>query len=160
MRKYFWKILMWIVGIAILGGIGYFIFAIYALNSFVSSLGPCGFDDGPFVGVLVDGRVISDSKETYHLSNDGKLILENRADTLSPIFSLVEEGNVKWSIDMDVRNTKEWESTRIWEISKVSITEEAGVIKMIFLEHWTFGAERGSMEIERASGNNSFCLSW
>jgi hypothetical protein len=117
-------------------------------------------DDGPFKAVLIDQIEMSDSSQVFDLSNQGKLILENRNDTLSPILSLVEKGNTKWTIDTDVRNTTGYENCRIWEINNITITENIDQIKLNFIGYWTYGAERGSMEINRKNGENIFCLSW
>ena len=62
--------------------------------------------------------------------------------------------------DTDTRNTEGYESTRIWKISSVNITKNSDPIKMYFTGHWTFGAEQGSIEIDREDGENEFCLSW
>jgi hypothetical protein len=43
----------------------------------------CGMDDGPFNAVLIDPIEISDSAQVFELLNNGKMILENRNDTLS-----------------------------------------------------------------------------
>lgn len=120
----------------------------------------CGMDDGPFTAVIVDPIVISDSAQIFDLSDNGKLILENRNDTLSPILTCIENGEVKWTLDTDVRNTKGYETCKIWEISSVTVTKNTDPIKLNFAGHWTYGAEAGSMEIDRQDGKNSFCLSW
>ena len=86
--------------------------------------------------------------------------MTNRNDPLSPILTLIENGKIIWTLDTDVRNTKGYETCRIWEISNVKITKDTDQIKLRFTGHWTFGAEAGSMEIDRKNGENSFCLSW
>jgi len=142
---------------AILGFFGYFGYEIYSLFSWIEN--GCGFDDGPFKAVLIDKNETSDSVKIFQLEN-GQLILENRSDTLSPLLSLMENEKLIWTLDTDVRNTTGFESCRIWEISKIKIINGSNPIKLQFLGHWTYGIEHGSMEIDRKSGDNSFCLSW
>ena len=86
------KILIWTASIIGIGVIGYLAFVAYVVYSFTSG---CGMDDGPFKAVRIEQIVISDSAETFDLSNNGKLILENRDDTLSPILTLIENGKIK-----------------------------------------------------------------
>ena len=98
--------------------------------------------------------------QIFNLSENGKLILENRNDTLSPILMLIEKEQVKWTLDTDVRNTEGYETCSIWEIRNVSITKDTDPVKLRFTGYWTYGAEEGFMEINREDGDNSFCLSW
>ena len=124
------------------------------------SIGPCGFDDGPFKAVMIDNLPASGSVQSFELKDNGQLMLYNRADSLSPLLALVENGVTQWTLDTDVRNTKGYETYRIWEISGVTITQGTDPIQLSFIGHWTYGAEAGSMEIDRKTGDNSFCLSW
>ena len=117
-------------------------------------------DDGPFKAVLIDPVEISDSAQVFKLSGNGKLILENRIDTLSPVLTLMENGKVKWTLDTDLRNTKGYETCRIWEITNVTLIKDTDPIKLYFTGYWTYGAEAGSMKIDRKDGENSYCLSW
>ncbi len=149
-----------LIGIAIVAGI--FIIRHLILVGLVwyqFSVG-CGWDDGPFKAELIDPIEITDEAVEFDLSKKGKLILENRNDTLSPILTLLENGKVQWALDTDTRNTKGYESTRIWKISHVVVDRKTDPIKLEFIGHWTFGAESGSMEIDRDNGDNTFCLSW
>lgn len=151
------KILIWTLSIIGIGIIGYVCFVGYAMYTFASG---CGMDDGPFNAVLINPTKISENSELFKLENNGILILDNRTDSLSPTLTLKENGIVKWTLDTDTRNTKGYESTRIWKISNITITKKTDPIKLNFAGHWTYGAEAGSMEIDRKDGNNSFCLSW
>ena len=151
------KILIWIVSIIGIGIITYFIYVVMTFNFGYD--GECGMDDGPFKGILIDKIKKSEFAQVYELKS-GQLILENRNDTLSPILSLVENGITKWTIDTDVRNTIGNENSRIWEISNVTIINKTDPIELNFIGHWTYGAEFGSMTIDRNNGNNKFCLSW
>jgi|TARA_B110000090_G_C13239691_1_gene391993 hypothetical protein len=157
MNKTTKKILIWTFSIIGIGILGYIAFVGYVMFTFASG---CGMDDGPFKAVLVDQTNISENSEMFDLKNNGLLILDNRTDSLSPTLTLKENGIVKWTLDTDTRNTKGYESTRIWKISNVTITKNSDPIKLNFAGHWTYGAEAGSMEIERDDGENSFCLSW
>jgi hypothetical protein len=157
MNKTAKKILIWsvsIIGIAIIGYLTFIGTVLYTLSS------GCGMDDGPFKAILIDPITISDSAQVYDLSKNGKLILENRLDTLSPVITLIENGKVKWTLDTDVSNTKGYEGSRIWNISDVEVTKNTDPIRLKFVGYWTFGAEVGSIEIDRENGDNSFCLSW
>ena len=140
-----------------IGIIGFPVFVGYVIHTFTSG---CGMDDGPFKAILIDPIEISDSAQLFKLSNNGKLILENRNDTLSPVLTLMENGEVKWTLDTDVRNTKGYETCRIWEISNVTLIKNNNPIRLNFTGHWTYGREAGSMRIDRKDGDNSFCLSW
>ncbi|TYP70883.1 hypothetical protein [Aquimarina intermedia] len=157
MKKITKQILIWTFVVIGFGIIGYVGFVGYVLYSFGSG---CGMDDGPFKAVLIDPVELTTNTERFEVSDNGTLILENRNDTLSPIFTLVENGNVKWRLDTDTRNTKGYESTRIWKISSVEVTKDTDPIKLNFTAHWTYGAEAGSIQIDREDGENSFCLSW
>lgn len=157
MNKTFKKIL---IGFGIIAGIcviGYL--SLVGLVWYQFNVG-CGFDDGPFEAIKIDQIEITDNAEEFILSKNGKLILDNRNDTLSPIFTLIEGGKVKWTLDTDTRNTIGYESTRIWKISNVKIENASDPIKLVFTGYWTYGAENGSMKIDRGDGDNSFCLSW
>ena len=157
MNKTLKKVLIGIGIIAGIGIIGYL--GLVGVVWYQFSVG-CGMDDGPFEAVLIDPIEITSNSIEFDLSKKGKLILENRNDTLSPILTLIENGKVKWTLDTDTRNTKGYESTRIWEISNVSIEKKTDPIKLVFTGHWTYGAEHGSMKIDRDNGDNEFCLSW
>ena len=157
MNKTVEKTLIWLASIIAIGIIGYSVFIGYVVYSFSSG---CGMVDGPFKAVVIDAVVISDSVQTFDLSENGRLILENRNDTLSPIITLIENGRVKWTLDMDVRNTEGYETCRIWEISNVTVTNDTDPITLSFAGHWTYGTEAGSIEIDRENGDNTFCLSW
>jgi len=143
-----------IAGIGVGGYLMLYIFVWYIFN-----IG-CGFDDGPFEAVLIEPIEFTEHAEKFDLSNDAKLILENRNDTLSPIITLIENGKVKWTLDTDTRNTKGYEKTRIWNISNVKVSNGTDPIELRFTGHWTYGSEFGSMRIDRNDGDNSFCLSW
>jgi hypothetical protein len=132
-------------------------FVAYVVYTFSSG---CGMDDGPFKAVTTTPIEITETSERFKLSKGGELILTNRNDTLSPILTLFENGKLIWTLDTDVRNTKGYETCRIWEISNVTVTKDTDPIKIRFTGHWTYGAEAGSMEIDRENGKNSFCLSW
>jgi len=151
------KILIWTFSIIGIGIIGYIGFVGYVMYTFASG---CGMDDGPFNAVIINQTQISENSEIFELENNGVLILDNRTDSLSPTLTLKENGIVKWTLDTDTRNTKGYESTRIWKISNVTVTKNTDPIKLNFAGHWTYGAEAGSMEIDRDDGENSFCLSW
>lgn len=143
-----------IIGIGIIGSIGFVGYVIYSFSS------GCGMDDGPFEAVRSTPIEISESSLTFSLSNNGKLILDNRADTLSPVLTLIENGKIKWTLDTDLSNTEGYETCQIWEISNLTVKKDSDPIKLSFTGHWTYGAEAGSMEIDRGDGENSFCLSW
>ena len=157
MNKTTKKILIWTFSIIGIGIIGYIGFVGYVMYTFASG---CGMDDGPFNAVLIDQTKVSENSEIFELKNNGILILDNRTDSLSPTLTLKENGIVKWNLDTDTRNTKGYESTRIWKISNVTVTKNTDPIKLNFAGHWTYGVEAGSMEIDRDDGENSFCLSW
>ncbi|WP_299007479.1 hypothetical protein [uncultured Tenacibaculum sp.] len=157
MNKTFKKIL---IGVGIIAGIGITGYlGLIGVVWYQFSVG-CGMDDGPFEAVTIKPIEITKNAKEFQLAKNGKLILENRNDTLSPTLTLIENGKVKWTLDTDTRNTKGYESTGIWEISNVIITKDSDPIKLRFTGHWTYGAEAGSMEIDRDNGDNKFCLSW
>ncbi len=157
MNKNVKKIIIWTASILGIGVIVYLGFVAYVFYTFSSG---CGMDDGPFKAVTTTPIEITETSERFKLSKDGELILTNRNDTLSPILTLIENGKIVWTLDTDVRNTKGYETCRIWEISNVTVTKDTDPIKLQFTGHWTYGAEAGSMEIDRENGENSFCLSW
>ncbi len=138
----------------------FFCYKVYDFLSFSWLGDDCGMDDGPFNAVMIDPIKISESALEFDLSDNGKLIVDNRTDSLSPILTLKENGIVKWTLDTDTRNTKEYANTRIWNIRKVEILNKSEPIRLQFFADWTYGAESGGMEIDRESGENSFCLSW
>ena len=117
MNKTTKKILLLIFSIISIGIAGYIVFAGYMMYTFSSG---CGLNDGPFKAVLLDPVKISENSEVFKLKNDGILILDNRTDSLSPVFTLKEKGIVKWTLNMDTQNTKGYESTRILKISNVT----------------------------------------
>lgn len=157
MNKIAKKILIGVFSIIGIGIIGYLGFVGYVMYAFVSG---CGMDDGPFNAALINQIEISKNSETFELKHNGVLILDNRTDSLSPTLTLKENGIIKWTLDTDTRNTKGYESTQIWEISDVTITKNTDPIRLSFVGYWTYGAEAGSMKIDRDDGENSFCLSW
>ena len=151
------KIFIWTASIISVGVFAYLGFVAYVVFSLTSG---CGMDDGPFKAITTTPIELTETSERFKLSKNGELILTNRNDTLSPILTLIENGKVKWTLDTDVRNTKGYESCRIWKISNITIKKDTDLIKLSFTGYWTYGAEAGSMEIDRENGKNSFCLSW
>lgn len=156
MNKTYKIILTWFL-LIILFFIFYFGYGVY---SFANDLSGCRMNDGPFEAILTEETAISNNSEKFNLNDNEILILDNRADSLSPTLTLKENGIVKWTLDTDTRNTEGYETTRIWEISNLKIIENTDTIKLEFIGHWTYGAEAGLMEIDRKSGENKFCLSW
>ena len=149
-----------LIGVGIIAGIGITGYlGLVGLVWYQFNVG-CGMDDGPFEAVNIKPIEITENTKEFQLAKNGKLILENRNDTLSPILTLIENGKVKWTLDTDTRNTNGYESTRIWEINNVSVEKKTDPIKLTFTAHWTYGVERGSMRIDRDNGDNKFCLSW
>ncbi|PKH52173.1 hypothetical protein CXF68_16390 [Tenacibaculum sp. Bg11-29] len=149
-----------LIGFTVITGIGIIGYlALVALVWYQFNIG-CGIDDGPFKAVIVAQIEITKSAKEFDLSDNGILMLENRNDTLSPILTLIEKGKVKWTLDMNTKNTKGYESTNIWRISNISVEKKTDPIKLFFTGHWTYGAEHGSIEIDREDGDNKFCLSW
>jgi len=151
------KILIWtfaIIGLALVGYIGLISFLIF------SNSNSCGLDDGPFQAVLIKPIELTENAKRFNLSDQAVLILENRNDTLSPVLTLIEDGKVKWTLDTDTRNTKGYELTRISQIDNVNVSQDTDPIKLNFTGYWTYGAEAGSIEINRKNGGNNFCLSW
>jgi hypothetical protein len=149
------KIIIWtsiIIGLGIFGYIGFVGYVIVSITN------GCGMDDGPFEAVIVDDILITDSIQVFNLDN-GELILYNRNDSLSPILTLIENEHVIWNLDMDVSQTNGYETCMLWKISNLTITN-GNPIRLSFTGHWTYGAEAGSMKINRKTGKNSFCLSW
>ena len=150
------KILIVIFSISGLGILAYLGFVIMMYYTFTVG---CGMDDGPFEAEIIKEYKPTENQNIFKLK-EGELIIDNRNDTLSPIISLKEKGITKWILDTDTRNTKGYESTRIWEISNVTIEKETSKIHLSFVGHWTYGAERGKIKIDRKDGENKFCLSW
>ncbi|MBA3665868.1 MAG: hypothetical protein H0W61_16940 [Bacteroidetes bacterium] len=153
------KIVFWIfipIGVFLIFGLIY----LFVLFKAVDSYGPCGTNDGPFKAKVISNFESGDSSTVFQLSGNGELVLHNRGDTLCPILTLLENGKKVWSLDTDVRNTKKYKDCRIWNISNVTVTKDSNPIELSFIAHWTYGAERGTMEIDRKTGDNSFCLSW
>ena len=151
------KAIIWIATIIGISLIGYGVVVTYFLHTLNRG---CGFDDGPFVAVVIDTIILSPDAQEFEISHQGKLIINNRKSSKSPIISLVENEKVKSSLDMDTRNTLGYEATTLQKLSEVVITRKNNPIEMKFISHWTFGAEVGSMEINRKNGENTFCLSW
>ncbi len=152
---------IWIIIGTVFGG--FFLYGLYHVVGFffwLESVGPCGFDDGPFEAMIIKEAIVSDSAIVFDISNNGQLLVENRADSISPILVLRESNEMKWIIDLDVSKTEGYESTRIWKISNVNVINDSDPIELGFLGHWTYGIEYGSIEIDRSTGRNSFCLSW
>ena len=156
MNKTFKKIL---IGLGIIGGIGLLGYlTLFALVWYQFNVG-CGMDDGPFEAIKIDKKEFSKTAETFKL-NKGKLILDNRHDTLSPILTYVVDNKIKWTLDTDVRNTKGYEYCRISSINDLKVIESSNELELEFYAVWTYGAESGSMNIEKEGGDNKFCLSW
>jgi len=151
------KILIWIASIIGVGVLGYALFVGYVVYSFTSG---CGMDDGPFEARTIKAYQVSDSAQHFTLTGGAELILDNRADSLSPTFTLIESNNVTWTLDTDVSYTKGYETCGIWEIENLVVRNDSDPIVLHFTAYWTFGGEAGSMEIDRKTGENNFCLSW
>ena len=84
MNKTIKKILIWTPSIIVMGIIGYIGFVAYLVFSYSSG---CGMNDGPFKAVLINPALFSDSTQPFKLSDNGKLILINRIDTLFPLLT-------------------------------------------------------------------------
>lgn len=153
MKKFFSGIVL-LIGIAAVGYLGMTLYFVYSFSK------DCGMNDGPFKAIRIDPVEISDSAIKLDLAGNSALFIDNRTEELSPIIILVEDGDVKWALDTDVRNTKGYEKCRIRMIDNIRIRKNSDPIKIEFTGHWTYGAEYGFMEIKRADGDNRFCLSW
>ena len=154
MNKTIKGIIIWtiaIIGSSILLFLGYF----YYMFPF-----GCGMDDGPFEAKLIAPIEYSDSAFVIDLSENAQILIENRTDTLSPVIILLVQDEIKWTLDTDTRNTPGYENTRIWELDHIEITDSTDPIRLTFYANWTYGFERGSMNIDKTDGGNQFCLSW
>lgn len=156
MNKILKKTIIGIGIISAIGIIGYLI--LFSLVWYQFNVG-CGLDDGPFEAIKIEKCDYSENIETYNLK-EGKLILDNRHDTLSPIITYLVANKVKWTLDTDVRNTSGYETCRISSINNLKIEEHSKELNLTFYAVWTYGAESGSMNIEKSNGENKFCLSW
>ena len=156
MKKLRKRLLILLISIFGLGIVLYIGFEILMYYTFTVG---CGMDDGPF-----KAKIINEYKSTENLKiiqlKKGRLIIDNRNDSLSPIIYLKEKGITKWVLDTDTRNTEGYENTRIWKISDITIENDNSEIKLSFIGHWTYGSERGKITIDRKNGGNKFCLSW
>lgn len=132
----------------------YLILVVRAIHAISSG---CGMDDGPFHAAKISAAIPRDSATVYEVDN-GELLIWNRA-TLPPRIELIEEGQSKWTLEMDVR-TETDSSAMLWQVDNVSIKKASDPIKLDFTGHWTFGAEHGWMTIDREDASNEFCLSW
>lgn len=150
------KLIIWATSLIGIGVACYGVFILYAFYSLASG---CGLDDGPFEAQLIEKVDFNDSVQTFEVGR-GKLVLENRKNKLSPTLTLVEEGKVKWTLEMDVSKNRGYETCSLWELSNVSVSNAKDPIRLTFIGHWTYGAEHGSMTIDRDDGDNSYCLSW
>lgn len=151
------KVFIWLT---VLIGIGVVTYIGYMLYLFMSFATGCGFDDGPFVAKKIAAIKIPDNAERFNLSNGTQLVLINRKENLSPILTCLENGKAKWTLDTDVRNTKGFETCRIWKLNELRVTEGWFSIDVTFYAEWTYGSEIGSIEIDKTDGENTFCLSW
>ncbi|WP_299122449.1 hypothetical protein [uncultured Tenacibaculum sp.] len=145
--------------IAIISGIFLIGYLFIAINVWYQFNVGCGMDDGPFEAVKINKIELSEKTEIFKLEN-GVLILDNRNDTLSPILMYKKNNTIKWVLDTDVRSTKGYENCRISSINDLKINESSKGLNLKFYALWTYGAERGSMNIEKKNGDNKFCLSW
>lgn len=123
-----------------------------------SAFSGCGMDDGPFEATRVDVVIPRDSATVIGIE-DGELLIWN-GDSLSPLVGLTEQGRLLWTLEMDVSRLENFSNCMLWEVSDVTLQKDADPIEMTFIGDWTYGAERGWMEIDRTDGSNEFCLSW
>ncbi len=119
----------------------------------------CGMDDGPFEAIKINPIEYSKNHKKFKLE-DGILILDNRNYDQSPIISYIENNKTIWTLDTDVKNTPGYETCEINAINDLKVSESWEEINLSFYASWTYGGERGSMEIDKSDGDNSFCLSW
>ncbi len=134
----------------------YLFFVGYALYSLSSG---CGMDDGPFIATRVNNTDPHGKFESFEIDN-GILVICNRNDSLPPVIYLIENNMIIWTLEMDVSKNKGYEDSRIFSINEISITAKSDPVEMTFTSCWSYGCERGSMEINRKTGENEFCLSW
>lgn len=156
-KKTLKRIAIWIasiVGVCLVVYLGLVFYVVYSFS------GGCGMDDGPFIAVKTKPVKITKTSERFPLSDGGELVITNRQDALPPVLTLLERGKVKWTLNTDVRNTDGYQTSTIREVYNVSILQDTDPIKLKFTANWTGGAEAGSINIDRESGENSFCLSW
>lgn len=133
---------------------------VYKTHDAFNQLDPCGIDDGPFKAILADPIQLSDSAQSFILSDNGQLILDNRTNDQSPILTIMENGERKWTLDLNIANTRGYENYRFYRISQLRVKNDLTVIKLRFAGHWSYGIKTGTMEIARSDGGNYFCLSW
>lgn len=129
-----------------------FFIGIYAFTS------GCGTHDGPFEAVLIQPVEIQNSADTFELSNDSRLVLDDRDDALSPVLVFLVGNRLKWTLDMDLKIVNENYYISSISISDVSETKEEIILN--FHADWNYGYERGWMTINKENGDNEFCLSW
>jgi len=159
-KRKLWLFLI-IASIPLLAAPALFIYIVhFTFSSPYFNAGPCGMDDGPFIARRIEPAAVSAGAQTFPLSGRSQLVVDNRPDGLPPLVALIEDGETKWTLEMDVSRGEEYKDYRLWEINGVTIGENNGRLQLSFLADWSFGMERGSMEIDRQTGANWFCLSW
>lgn len=134
----------------------------YSCNKDASERSICFMDDGPFTAETIQIPIDSIGDKYFDVKKGGKLYLRNDTTYSMPVFSLVEDGELKWSILMlpDDGSDSEYDYY-ITEIRNVKIKRaNNNIIKLTFNVNWNFGGEFGRMIIDRETAVNSFCLSW
>ncbi len=149
------KNILWILLAGVTGVILFFGFIFF---SFLNSIPPCGFNDGPFFGRTIELDIDTLNFDTSVSTELGKYGIVNRTDKQAPILVKSTNHQLDWALELDVSLEPKFSNTFFWSAERLSYDSVNN--KLIFLAHWSFGGEQGTIYLTDTGELEQMCLSW
>ena len=149
------KKILWILFAGLTGVILFFGFIYY---NFLNSIPPCGFNDGPFFGRTIELNFDTLNFDTSVSTELGNYGFVNRTSEQAPILVKYTNNQLDWAIELDVSLEPKFSKTFLWSAERLSYDSVNN--KLIFLAHWSFGGEQGTIYLTETGELEKMCLSW
>jgi hypothetical protein len=106
--------------IVLAGVAGVILFFGFIFYSFLYSIPPCGFNDGPFFGRTIEldfDTLNFDTSVSTELGNYG---IVNRTDKQAPILVKSTNDQLDWALELDVSLEPKFSNTFFWSAERLS----------------------------------------
>ncbi len=151
MRK---KILI-VLGIILLGVVGFFGYTIYQFGQFVDDLGECGMSAGPCYGQAVEITLETSKVDQYLACPNGRIGFISTQDTLSPIiFKVDTNSKLVWALRLESDSCS---GIPLKQMTGMEILEDKGLRRIHFFNQ-TY-SEPGTIYLTNDYNFEYLCLS-
>nr|BDD44356.1 hypothetical protein 8 [bacterium] len=145
--KWFFRILSAVV----FAGFAFYSFFFFAMGSFLDA----GFDDGPFLGIPHNEKIMVAPASTLKINNNYILKAYNRENE-EPLLSLEKNGKIIWTQIITTKGNKNHQNAFVSSLKLIEIKGHT----VYGLANWTYGNEAITIYLNSRYNLRYFYLSW